>query len=67
MKVIFLFLLLIYQTNIIKCEKENKDLKFNPDEILILNDNTYEKETKEMKILILGVTIVNHLNQFIYN
>jgi thiol-disulfide isomerase/thioredoxin len=55
MKVIFLFLLLIYQTNIITCEEENKDLKFNPDEILILNDNTYEKEIKDNEnILILA-------------
>ena len=53
MKVIFLFLLLIYQINIISCEEENKDLKFNPEEILILNDNTYEKTIKETENLLI--------------
>ena len=34
-------------SNVISCEEENKNLIFNPEEILISNNNTYGKATKE--------------------
>ena len=55
MKVIFLFIFLLYQIKIISNEEDNKDLTFNPNEILILNDSTYEKNIKDNEnILILS-------------